>query len=113
MDGRPPMDADMGAFADRAAEVAAQDLHPVNETTTGAVPVTADRWHNRRRMAWRAFYAGVTFPFLILLTESEQLGALAGAFYMFISAVVGAYIGFATLDDRWQKTPGDNNAEPL
>jgi hypothetical protein len=40
---------------------------------------------------------------LLLVTESDQLGAIAGPFYVFVGAVVGAYIGFATADDRWQK----------
>jgi hypothetical protein len=39
------------------------------------------------------------FPLLLLWSQSDQLGAVAGAFYVFVSAVVGAYIGFATYDD--------------
>lgn len=66
------------------------------------VPHTADRWKNRRRMAWAALVAGLAFPVLLLLTQSDQLGALAGPFYVFVGAVVGAYIGFATVDDKWQ-----------
>jgi hypothetical protein len=65
--------------------------------------MTPDRWKNRRRMAWLALVAGLLFPVLLLVTESDQLGAVAGSFYLFVSAVVGAYIGFATVDDRWQK----------
>lgn len=62
-----------------------------------------DHWVNRRRMAWLALLAGLAFPVLLLLTESPQLGAVAGHFYLFAGAVVGAYIGFATLDDKWQR----------
>ena len=54
--------------------------------------------------------AGLAFPLLLLFTESDQLGAIAGPFYVFVGAVVGAYIGFATVDDRWQKE-GDWNAK--
>jgi len=61
------------------------------------------RWTNRRRMAWASLVAGLAFPVLILFTESPQLGAIATPFYLFVSAVVGAYIGFATVDDKWQK----------
>lgn len=61
-----------------------------------------DRWRHRRKMAWMAFWAGVLFPVLLLATESDQLGAVAAPFYVFVSAVVGAYIGFATVDDKWQ-----------
>lgn len=69
----------------------------------------ADRWRNRRKMAWLALIAGLLFPVLLLATESNQLGAVAGPFYIFVGAVVGAYIGFATVDDRWQK--GDSGAQ--
>ena len=58
-----------------------------------------DRWRNRRRMAWISLIAGLLFPMLLLWSQSDQLGAVAGAFYVFISAVVGAYIGFATMED--------------
>lgn len=62
-------------------------------------PLTADRWKNRRRMAWLSLLAGLAFPLLVLWTKSDQLGAVATAFYMFVSAVVGCYMGFATWDD--------------
>ena len=62
-----------------------------------------DRWRNRRKMAWASLLAGLGFPLLLLATESPQLGAVAGPFYIFVGAVVGAYIGFATVDDNWQK----------
>jgi di/tricarboxylate transporter len=58
-----------------------------------------DRWKNRRRMAWASLIAGLLFPLLLLWSQSDQLGAVAGAFYVFVSAVVGAYIGFASWDD--------------
>ena len=65
--------------------------------------MTQDRWKNRRRMAWVALVAGLLFPLLVLWAESDQIGAVAGAFYVFVSAVVGSYMGWATMDDRWQK----------
>lgn len=58
-----------------------------------------DRWKNRRRMAWLSLLAGLAFPLLLLYTESTQLGAVAGAFYVFITGVVASYIGWATWDD--------------
>ena len=64
--------------------------------------MTQDRWKNRRRMAWLSLLAGLGFPLLLLMTDSGQLGTVAGPFYVFVTAVVGAYIGFATVDDRWQ-----------
>ena len=62
--------------------------------------VLMDRWKNRRRMAWLSMLAGLVFPLLILATESPTLGTIAMPFYVFVSAVVGSYIGFATLDDN-------------
>lgn len=44
-------------------------------------------------------FAGLLFPLLILGTDDPNLGTIAVPFYMFVSAVVGAYIGFATYDD--------------
>lgn len=60
---------------------------------------TADRWKNRRRMAWFALLAGLAFPLLLLWLDSDQLGSVAGAFYVFVTGVVASYIGWATVDD--------------
>lgn len=54
-----------------------------------------DKWKNRRAMAWVSLVASLLFPLLLLYTENTQLGAIAGAFYLFTGAVVGSYIGFA------------------
>ena len=59
-----------------------------------------DRWKNRRRMAWLTMLAGLAFPLLILASESPTLGTIAMPFYIFVSAVVGSYMGFATIDDN-------------
>jgi len=59
-----------------------------------------DRWKNRRRMAWLAMAGGLAFPLLVLFTASEQVSGIAAAFYTFVGAVVGAYVGFATWDDK-------------
>jgi len=62
-----------------------------------------DRWVNRRRMSWLAVIAGLLYPLLVLVTDNTQLKDIAGPFYLFVSAVVGAYIGFATIDDKWTR----------
>ena len=59
-----------------------------------------DRWRNRRRMAWLSMLAALVFPLLILESESPTLGTISMPFYIFVSAVVGSYIGFATIDDN-------------
>jgi hypothetical protein len=48
-------------------------------------------------------FAGLVFPLLILVSESPTLGDIAMPYYIFVSAVVGAYVGFATIDDKWHK----------
>lgn len=70
---------------------------------------TIDRWKNRRRMTWWSLIAGLLFPLLILVTESQQLGAIAGPFYLFVGSVVSAYMGFAVWDDKNMR--GANNDE--
>lgn len=54
-------------------------------------------------MAWLAMFAGLLFPVLILFSNSNQLGAIAGPFYVFVGMVVATYIGAAVVDDHWQK----------
>lgn len=64
-------------------------------------PPDANRhWKNRRRMAWLALLNALAFPVLTLATDSPQLAAIAVPFYTFAGAVVAAYIGFATWEDR-------------
>lgn len=72
--------------------------------TEGETDRVADRWRNRRRMAWWSLVSGLAFPVLLLLSPAAcpTLSAIAGPFYLFVGAVVGAYIGFATVDDKWQ-----------
>jgi hypothetical protein len=67
--------------------------------------LSSARWQNRRRMAWISLTAGLAYPLLVLFTDSLQLKDIAVPFYLFVSSVVGAYIGFATIDDKWQKDP--------
>ena len=66
---------------------------------TQGLTLPDDRWKNRRKMAWLSMLGGLAFPLLILATESATLGQIALPFYGFVSAVVAAYIGFATYDD--------------
>lgn len=67
--------------------------------------MTSDRWKNRRRMAWLALVAGLLFPLLLLWSDSDQLGSVAGAFYVFVGAVMVSYIGGAVIDDNNFKGP--------
>jgi len=51
-------------------------------------------------MAWLSMLAGLLFPLLILTTDDPNLGAIAMPFYLFVTGIVGSYIGFATVDDN-------------
>lgn len=64
-------------------------------------PSKHDRWKNRRRMAWVSLLAGLGYPFASHGMDGAVAMAIAGPFYLFITAVVGTYIGFATVDDKW------------
>ena len=44
--------------------------------------------------------AGLLFPLLVLTSGSAALGSIATPFYLFVTGIVGAYIGFATVDDN-------------
>jgi len=51
-------------------------------------------------MAWLSMLAGLLFPLLVLTSGSAALSAIATPFYLFVTGIVGAYIGFATIDDN-------------
>lgn len=71
---------------------------------------TNDRWVNRRRMAWASLIAGLGYPCLAFFTDSQLLVDLSMAFYTFATAVVGSYIGFATMDDKWNNNASDKTS---
>jgi hypothetical protein len=54
-------------------------------------------------MAYAALASGLLFPLLLARPETSGIGAVAVPFYAFVGATVGAYMGFATMDDKWDK----------
>lgn len=70
------------------------------------------RWKNRRRMAWICVLSGCFYPILVLFTKSQELSAIAWPYFTFVGSVAGAYIGFATVDDKWRENHADNTAKP-
>ena len=62
-------------------------------------PDPKTKWKNMRRMAWISLLAALAFPLLLYATEAAVLGTIAGPFYLFTGAVVGAYMGFSTWGD--------------
>jgi len=72
----------------------------------------ADRWKNRRKMAWICVLSGCFYPILVLFTKSAELSAIAWPYFTFVGSVAGAYIGFATFDDKWRENHADNASKP-
>lgn len=66
-------------------------------------PNEADRWRNRRRMAWVSLWASLVYPLLALIVDGGVLAQIAMPFYTFTSAVVAVYIGGVVVDDKWQR----------
>ena len=61
------------------------------------------RWNNRRRMAWIALWGIIGFGAAALVNDitTPQADIMAAVIYT-LGAIIGAYVGFVTLDDKWQ-----------
>lgn len=62
------------------------------------------RWKNRRRMAWIALMSmlivtGLSF-FIVAESRLKLLSDVINMFYLAMASIVGAYVGFATLDKK-------------
>lgn len=62
------------------------------------------RWKNRRRMAWIALASILVVTILAFFVVEESrlklLGDVINMFYLSMASIVGAYLGFATLDKK-------------
>lgn len=62
------------------------------------------RWQNRRRMAWLALISILIVTILAFFIVAESrlklLGDVINMFYLTMASIVGAYVGFATLDKK-------------
>lgn len=71
-----------------------------NNTT----PNQKSRWKNRRRMAWVALVSILIVTILAFFIVAESrlklLGDVINMFYLSMASIVGAYVGFATLDKK-------------
>lgn len=80
------------------------------DTTTKTL--IKDRWKHRRRMAYIALCAILLVTYACLFKiETKKLDALEVIitwFYVTMGSIVGAYVGFATLDDKWQNKKGND-----
>lgn len=65
--------------------------------------ISSKRWKNRRRMAWLSLFSilVVTYYMLFKIEESriEVLDSVVTWFYTVMGSIVGAYVGFSTLED--------------
>jgi hypothetical protein len=70
-------------------------------------PDPSTQWKNRRRMAWIALFAMlVTICVLFFSIEEsriEKLSDIITWFFISMSSIVGAYMGFATIVEKWKK----------
>lgn len=71
----------------------------------------ANRWKHRRRMAYMAMLSviAVTYQLMFHIT-AEKIKALENIitwYYITMGSIIGAYLGFATLDDKWKKDNKD------
>ena len=64
---------------------------------------SADRWRNRRRMAYISLLAmiaaTVALFFFVPVERLSDLQDPAGWFFISMASIVGSYVGFATYDD--------------
>ena len=62
------------------------------------------RWQNRRKMAWIALASILVVTILAFFVVEESrlkvLGDVINMFYLSMASIVGAYVGFATLDKK-------------
>jgi len=71
--------------------------------------LNVDKWKNRRRMAWVALFSMLLVTYLAFFkVPIERLNVLKEVitwFYFVMGSIVGAYVGFATLDDINTRKP--------
>ena len=68
------------------------------------------RWKHRRTMTWATLVAAlVAFP--VAAYFNPELVDMAVPFYTFCTAVVSVYIGFSTVDDKWNRNYPANDTD--
>ena len=71
---------------------------------SNATPNQKSRWQNRRKMAWIALMSILIVTILAFFVVEESslklLGDVINMFYLSMASIVGAYVGFATLDKK-------------
>lgn len=79
----------------------------IKNSCSKSYKIISDRWRHRRSLAYMSFFSIliVTFLCLFILVESRLvvLEPIVGWFYIVMGSIIGAYVGFTTLDDKWNK----------
>jgi len=65
------------------------------------------RWKNRRRMAYISLLAILTVIglalFIVPIERLKVLEEIITWFFFIMGSIIGSYVGFATLDEKWNK----------
>lgn len=73
--------------------------------------IIKDRWKHRRRMSYIALVAILLVTYACLFeidaNKLDALEVIVTWFYVTMGSIIGAYVGFATLDDKWQNKKRD------
>lgn len=84
----------------------------MSDAEKSSLSAITNRWKHRRRMAYIALVSClvVTYFCLFKISESRLQAAteVITWFYITMGSIIGAYVGFATLDDKWQNKNRDN-----
>lgn len=71
----------------------------------------SNRWKHRRRMAYIALLSILAVTYIIFyklsIPKLKVLSDVINWFYITMGSIVGAYMGFATLDDKWKDSKKD------
>jgi hypothetical protein len=82
-------------------------IKQAKEHATKSYILLSNRWKHRRRMAYIALVATLIVTYLCLFKVDKErladLEVIVTWFYVTMGSIIGAYVGFATLDDKWRK----------
>lgn len=88
-------------------ETSQLSIKEVKEFAKKKYILAANRWQHRRRMAYVALFSMLVVTYWCLfkvpLDKLNILDEIISWFYITMGSIVGAYVGFATLDDKWRK----------
>ena len=70
--------------------------------------LAANRWYHRRKMAYISLFAILIVTYWCIfevdVKRLEALDEIITWFYLTLGSIIGAYVGFATLDDKWKES---------